>query len=178
MPHPDYFPPIYGEPVIPDSMVFIAITMKDPVVPVAIMGFNTVRRDAGDGDLYIYPATPENIEAEIKKSRFEATSWRIIRYEDIPKDRTYRDALKDDGKSLKHDMERAREIHKGHIRLCRQDMLAALDIEYQKADEKADAKEKKRIAKEKQRLRDATDHPDIETAETTEELKAVWPLDK
>lgn len=176
MPMPDYLPAVYGEPTIPDSLVFIAITMQDPAAPVAIMGFNTIRRDTGEGPFYIHAATPENIEAEIRKANFAVTGWRIIRYEDIPKDRTYRDSLVDDGKKLHHDMARAKEIHKTHLRVERAPLLAALDVEYQRADERADAKEKKRIADEKQKLRDVTNHPGIGAAQTTADLKLVWPL--
>ena len=53
--------------------------------------------------------------------------------------------------------------------------LAALDVEYQHADERGDVAEKARIAAKKQALRDVTADPAIEAAQTPEALKAVWP---
>lgn len=157
--------------------VFIAITFADGSV--GIMQFVTKDLRAG----WARPATAENVAAEIARSAWDSgktpiKGWRIIRYEDIPKDRTYRNALRDDGANLTHDMPHARELHREHLREARAPLLAALDVEYQRADERGDANTKRDVADRKQALRDVTDHPGIEAAQTTDELKAVWPLDK
>lgn len=74
------------------------------------------------------------------------------------------------------DMLKCREIHRKRMRLERAPKLAALDVEYQRADEVGDTQKKRHIAKEKQRLRDVTADPRIDAATTPEELKAIWPL--
>jgi len=172
MPMPTLLPTI--EPVIPDGYRFIAVTLRDPAAPVAIMGWPTKRRDSPDGTIHDYPITPGAVEARLAQERLDAVSWREIAYEDIPKDRTYRDALADDGTRLYHDMPKAREIHREHLRSFRGKALADLDVEYQRADEKGDKAGKARVVALKQELRDITAHPDIEAAQTTDELKAVW----
>ena len=70
------------------------------------------------------------------------------------------------------DMSRARDIHKNNIREARKDKLAALDIEFQIAQEtSADTSE---IVAKKQVLRDYPARAGIATAANTTELKADW----
>ncbi|MBX9587915.1 MAG: hypothetical protein K2X43_01330 [Hyphomonadaceae bacterium] len=87
----------------------------------------------------------------------------------------FRNAWRQDGQRLVIDMPKAREIHRASMRQARAPLLQQLDIEYQRADEAGDAERKKEIAARKQALRDCTKHPDIEAAQTPEELSAVWP---
>jgi hypothetical protein len=72
------------------------------------------------------------------------------------------------------DMTKARNIKRDMIRAERAPMLEALDIAYMKALESG--QDTASIALEKQRLRDATSHPAIASAQTPEELKALDPL--
>lgn len=58
-------------------------------------------------------------------------------------------------------------------RRARTPRLAALDIDYMRADERGDEVEKLRIAAKKQYLRDITDDPAIEAAQTPDELISV-----
>ena len=51
--------------------------------------------------------------------------------------------------------------------------LAALDVEYQRADEDNDNQKKQQIRARKQALRDITIHPGIEAAQTPDDLLAV-----
>ena len=102
----------------------------------------------------------------------DAMNARVVDDADIPTDRTFRDALT---VRLDYDMAKARDIWRDKIRVARAPKLATLDIEYQRADEAADAKAKVDIATAKQALRDATADPAIEAAATCAELKAVWP---
>lgn len=119
--------------------------------------------------------TDENISQEMGRiPALNATGYRRIADADIPQDRMFRDALVDDGTRLVHDMPRAREIHRQRLRVARAPVLAALDVEYQRADEQGDKPEKARVVAKKQELRDITAHPGIEAAQTTDELKAVW----
>lgn len=70
------------------------------------------------------------------------------------------------------DMSKARDIHKNNIREARKDKLAALDIEFQKAQEtSADTSE---IVAKKQALRDAPAASAIDDATNVTELKAQW----
>lgn len=72
-------------------------------------------------------------------------------------------------------MELARDIWRNKIRVARTPALAALDIEYQRADETNNAALKADIAQRKQALRDAPADPNITAATTPEELQAIWP---
>lgn len=73
------------------------------------------------------------------------------------------------------DMAKARDIQRERIREMRAPVLAELDTAYQRADERGDTEAKANIASRKQALRDATEDPAIEAAQTPEELKAVIP---
>ena len=70
------------------------------------------------------------------------------------------------------DMAKAKEIHKTNIRTAREPLLAALDVEFQKALEtSADTSS---IISKKQALRDAPAAAGISTATTQKELKEQW----
>ena len=70
------------------------------------------------------------------------------------------------------DMAKAREIHKENIRQARTPKLAALDIEFQKAQETSASTTD--IAAKKQALRDAPADSAITSASDTDALKAQW----
>lgn len=70
-------------------------------------------------------------------------------------------------------IDKAKDIWRDKMRDARKPLLQQLDIEFQRAlEQNADTSE---IVAKKQALRDVTNHPDIDTAETTEDLKQVWP---
>ena len=73
------------------------------------------------------------------------------------------------------DMTKAREIHKNNIRLARQPLLEALDIEFQKALETGASTTN--IVTKKQALRDAPADSGISSATDTDALKAQWKTD-
>lgn len=100
-------------------------------------------------------------------------SHRKISEADIPTDRTFRGAWTDDlpTPTIDVDMDKAREMHRDHFRAVRSPILAKLDVEAIRADEVGDAARKAEVVAAKQALRDVTKHPDIEAAETPEELK-------
>lgn len=104
-----------------------------------------------------------------------ATGVTILDETLIPSDRYFRDAWEYHN-GIKINMVKAAEIHKSKLRALRAPKLVALDIEYQRADEKGNAALKNAIAKQKQALRDVTADPRIATASTPEELKAVIPV--
>lgn len=159
---------IKGKP----ETVFIAITCQDDSL--AVMQFVTkqqrtlARNDTGD---FIDPGwtrepTPENIEAEIAKANIPMKSWRICSYDELPADRTFRNAWKDAGKKVDVDMPKAREIHLERLRAARKELLRDLDDE-----ERAPGANKVAIEARKQALRDVT--KGVPTAKTPEELKAI-----
>jgi len=70
------------------------------------------------------------------------------------------------------DMAKAKEIHKNKIREARTDKFNELDVEFTKALETgSDTTE---IKNKKQALRDAPADSSINSANTTDELKAQW----
>lgn len=93
----------------------------------------------------------------------------------IPADRTFRNAWRHDGAAFLVDMDHARAIHRDRMRAARAPLLAALDVAYDKTDERGDAAAKTEVAAAKQALRDVTADPAIAAAATSTDLAAVWP---
>ena len=89
-----------------------------------------------------------------------------ITVDQIPDSRTYREAWTVSGKSIMIDMTKAREVRRTKLREERKPLLETLDVAYQRADEQDDGPLKRRIAAEKQKLRDITANPLIEQATT------------
>ena len=73
------------------------------------------------------------------------------------------------------DMEKAKEIWKDIIRQARKIAFEDLDIQYMRATEAGDDTTK--IVSTKQKLRDFTNNPEIESANTIEELQVIWDND-
>lgn len=67
--------------------------------------------------------------------------------------------------------DKAKAITKERLRAERAPLLQKLDVDYQRADEAADAAKKAEVVAEKQRLRDITQLADQAT--TLDELKAI-----
>lgn len=109
-------------------------------------------------------------------------SWRRIEESELPDhgpDRMFRNAMRDDGKMLSHDMDEAREIVRKEVRAKRD--FAPLDAEIAKLSAKAALgaltdDEKTGIAEveaERQKLRDAPADPAIDAASSIAELTAL-----
>lgn len=110
------------------------------------------------------------------------TGWREIAEADIPSNAVFKEAWRDAGSTISVDMPTARIIKTDEIRPERNERLAALDIDYMRADEAGDTAEKERVADVKQELRDlpATIQPDLEAIDQPEELEAyepTWPTE-
>ena len=99
-------------------------------------------------------------------------SYEIIEDSAIPTDRSFRDAWKQNSKTIETDMTKAKEIHKTNIRNARIPKLAELDIEFQKALETSASTTD--IVSKKQALRDAPADSAIASADTEAKLKAQW----
>lgn len=109
-----------------------------------------------------------------ESERTKVVSFHAIADTDIPVDRTYRNAWSWNGK-IEHDMVKARNIHRDHMRQVRAPKLAALDVAYLRAEEAGNTPLKEKIAAQKQALRDVLAIHAIESAATVEQLKTVWP---
>ena len=93
----------------------------------------------------------------------------------VPAERTFRNAWEAnaDAAVISVDMSAAKDIWRDKIRKARTEPLIALDTAYMKALETgADTTQ---VIADKQALRDAPDHADIDAATTPEELTAVQP---
>ena len=99
-------------------------------------------------------------------------SYEIVEDSVIPTDRTFRNAWKQNSKTIETDMAKAREIHKNNIRNARTPKLTELDIEFQKALETSSSTTD--IVSKKQALRDAPADSGIASADTEAKLKAQW----
>ena len=91
----------------------------------------------------------------------------------VPTDRTFRGAWTFNGDAVDVDMAAAKDIWRDKIRQARTEPLEALDTAFMKALETgADTTQ---ITADKQALRDAPTHADIDAATTPEGLAAVQP---
>ena len=178
------------------EQIYIAVSRGGE--PVAILGFLTVGRGSSlpshaqwiDGREGWWRREPSHTAIFEEVSRAfatgpEVTGYRRIDESEIPKDRSYRDALTDDGGKLAHDMPRARALHLGKLRRQRVDKLADLDRQFTLAtaamldDDEAKANEAKARAKvierKRQKLRDMPTAvaPALDAATDTDALKAI-----
>ena len=99
-------------------------------------------------------------------------SYEIVEDSVIPTDRSFRNAWKQNSKTIETDIAKAKEIHKTNIRNAREPKLAELDIEFQKALETSTSTTD--IVNKKKALRDAPADSAITSADTEAKLKAQW----
>ena len=99
-------------------------------------------------------------------------SYEIVEDSVIPTDRSFRNAWKQNSKTIETDMTKAKEIHKDKIRIARAPKLAELDIEFQKALETSSSTTD--IVAKKQALRDAPAASGISTAASEADIIALW----
>ena len=118
------------------------------------------------GVAIIHPTGELSIEEVAAKDVPAGVPYRIVNDDEVPSDRTFRNALKYD---LTVDMPKAQGITKDRLRQERTPLLTALDVQYQRAQE--DGRDTTIIISEKQRLRDVTKLAD--KAMTLDELKAL-----
>lgn len=121
--------------------------------------------------------TVEYIDGIVRKHG-DVISWRLITDDDIPKDRTYRNAWKDNGAGkIDHDMTKAKALHYELIRRERGAELSELDNEWMKFNGEGKKKEADEVEAKRKALRDITETltPAVDAARTIEELFATWP---
>ena len=121
---------------------------------------------ATGGVAVIHPTGELSIEEVAKKDVPAGVAYTIVNDEDVPSDRTFRNAWKHD---LTVDFSKAQALTKERLRSDRKPLLEAQDVLFQRALETG--KDATAIVKEKQRLRDVTKL--VDGATTLDALKGV-----
>lgn len=106
----------------------------------------------------------------------DATDLKEITADDIPADRSFRDAwVAGKDAPIDHCMVKSKEILLNKVRRVRNKELEVSDALYVRATEKNDKDEISALKKHRQQLRDCTE--DIKAAEfkDLDEVKAAWP---
>jgi len=161
----------------------LPVTITDAVNKTlhAIDGGETVTFPLPSDDIRTYEADSVpgatlvfyDIQDTINNSPDTITSYEKISVNDLPATRSYRNAWERTGTTISHNMPKARDIHRDKLREARKPMLEVLDVAYQRADEQDDGPEKRRIAAEKQKLRDVTANKLIERAKDIAALEKL-----
>jgi hypothetical protein len=120
-------------------------------------------------------ASIANVNAEIAKARLDSVSWRIVPDNEVPADRTFRDAWKDAGQ-IAVDMPKARAIQRARISKARDAALPVINAELIDALQTKNATEQARATAKKTALNNVTADPRIDAASTPEALKALPDL--
>ena len=95
----------------------------------------------------------------------------------LPSERTFREAWDaPTGTAITVNMDKAKEVWRNYIRVARVPEFEKLDQAFMRALETGASTTQ--IVADKQALRDAPAHPDIDAATTPDELKAVQPIPK
>jgi len=174
-----------------DSNVKIALNMDDGTV--AIMSFCTQGRSPtlpfgaawlnDDSGRWARPPTDANIKAELAKTfpgvngvgkiKPKPVGFALVEHTNIPADRTYRNALRFDGRTFTHDLDHCKRIHADRIRRDRAAALVELDGQWMRATGQKDSTAADAIEAERQKWRDAPADPRIDAAQSVEELKQI-----
>jgi len=126
-----------------------------------------------DGGVAVLVPSPEylqdhTIEELAAKDVPPNTPYRIVNDDEVPSDRTFRNAWKDNG-GIKVNMPKAKDITKDRLRAERKPLLEAQDVAFQRALETGASTAA--IVSEKQRLRDITKQ--VDALASLDELKAL-----
>lgn len=121
-----------------------------------------------------YPKLEELTDAEVEQRAWsglspEATDAQWIEADQVPTDRTFRNAWKAGVGGIEHDMVKCREMTKERLRADRAPLLSAQDVAFQRALETNSSTAA--IVAEKQRLRDVTKM--VTDSLSLDELKAL-----
>ena len=159
----------------------VKIAIERPDGGVSIMSFMTVGRgnilpsgavwlnqDAGS---WSREPTDSAVAGEVAKSVPDFLSWHRLTDDEVPTDRTFRDALTISAGKFECNIAKAREITRDNLRHQRAAAMPDLDAKWMRATgqgKKADA-----IEAQRQQWRDAPADPLIDAASTTEELARI-----
>lgn len=135
-----------------------------------------LQEDSIEGHEIIFPDVEKDIIGKwIKSSRDAVVSIRKLNKEEVPNDRTFRDSWQDEGNTISHNMNKAKEIHLKRLRERRNYLLSEKDKEWMKAVGQENKTEADKIEAERQALRNFPEilKPDLDAAKTIEELKLI-----
>jgi hypothetical protein len=140
---------------------------------------------SGKSGIWLRDPTDENIFAELSKAlpsvnrlgepKPQPVRYKIVTWESVPKDRTYRNALQHTDQGFHHDLEKAKALHLDKIRRARTAQLGELDKDWMRATGQGKKQEADAIEAQRQALRDAPQTVNLDTVTTIEELKLAWP---
>lgn len=124
------------------------------------------------GIAIIHPTGELSLEEVAAKDVPAGVPYRIVNDDEVPSDRTFRNAWKDEG-GIKVDMPKAVNITKDRLRAERAPLLAALDVEFLLALEAENQKKQREIRERKQYLRDLPQDIRFVAAQTPGDLLAI-----
>jgi hypothetical protein len=141
----------------------------------------------GTTGIWVREPTDANVFAELSKAcpamdqlgvpKPQPVRYRVVERESIPKDRTYRDALRHTDQGFHHDLARAKELHLDKIRRARTAAIGELDKDWMKATGRGDQQAAADVEAQRQVLRDLPATLGIAEARTVDELKGCWPAE-
>ncbi len=119
----------------------------------------------------MYPVTTieEALETLPLNNKGKKVTHKIMPISEVPQDREFRDAWQLKSSKIDIDIAKAKEIKKEKLRAERKPLLAALDVEFQRALEEGQGTAV--IVAKKNKLRDIT--KEVDNVTTVEDLKAI-----
>jgi len=154
--------------------VTVALNFADGTV--GVMTVITTEYSADGSVRWSRQATPALIEEEIGRAsasfapeKVPVAGWTPVNVTDIPADRTFRNALRHDGKAFSHCPIHAKEIALAKVRAHRTPRFAELDAKRMAAGRKGDRYLAARLDAEADALANLTDP--VKACTTVEELK-------
>lgn len=121
-------------------------------------------------------ATEEEVLAlVILQSVPEGVPYEVKNLEDLPTDRSYRNAWELKDAQIKINMPKAKELFLDGVRAKRKPLLEALDVEAQRALESKDDKALAEVVSKKQALRDLPQTLPLANIKTVAELDKLIP---
>jgi hypothetical protein len=176
---------------MPVPCVYVAVTLSNGSLTVLQFYTQTSSPTLPPGAVWLANGdwtrepTPENIQAELRRAfppfdtfgrpNPQPVSWHVVPLEALPADRTYRNAWRSDGTHVYHDMPHARTLHLDLVRQARLEKLGELDRAWMRATGQGDVEAAAAVEAERQVLRDLPVTLAVDTANTIEELSALWP---
>jgi len=161
--------------------VKIAVTRADGGV--SIMSFLTVGRgnllpsgaqwlDKGVGSWSRQP-TDSAVAGEVARSVPDFTAWHRLTDDEVPADRTFRDALTISAGKLECSIAKARDITRDNLRHQRAAALPELDGKWMRATGQGKKAEADTIEAQRQKWRDAPADPRIDAAANLDDLNLL-----
>lgn len=117
--------------------------------------------------------TDASVADEVVRAVPDFVAWHRILDDEVPQDRTFRDALVVKDGSLTHSIDKARDLTRNMLRHRRAAAMPELDGQWMRATGQGKKAEANKIEAERQKWRDAPANPLIDAAATVETLRTV-----